>query len=263
MGGVGSDRSFEQWGLLVTLAIHGTLALLLFSQPPEMPRRRTVVEVDIRKKVPPPPPPVTPPKPEEPPPPPPKEPPRKVTKEPKQAETPKPSQTPQEPPKTVQPVFGLSPDQTSPNGTGVSVQTGNTTVADPSKRPKGPVEPLPPSVGVPGKEFRPVAEVDLRALPEQEGGADACVAGLKEKYGRSESYASGIEGEVVFRIELDDAGKIRSIKKVKGISREVDDMAVGWLRFNPRCRFKPAIARDGKPAAFIIERYSITFELGQ
>lgn len=253
-----SDDRYDLPGLAATLVLHGLLALMLLLRPALPEKRRVVVEVDFKKKQPPPQAPLTPPPP---PPPPVVEPPKKITKQPRPAETPRPSQAPVEPPKPVAPAFGLSPDQVSPNGTGISVPTGNTTIADPNQRPKVAVEPLPPSSGSAGKEFRPVAESDLRAIPAHD--SDACTAGLKEKYSRSEAYAAGVEGEVVFRIELDELGKIRSIKKVKGIGSGIDEMAMGWLRFNPRCKFKPAIARDGQNAAFLIERYSITFELGQ
>ena len=62
-------------------------------------------------------------------------------------------------------------------------------------------------------------------------------------------------------VPLDERGKIRSMKKIRGIGYGVDEMALGWLRFNPRCRFTPAIAKDGKSASYVIERYSITFEI--
>ena len=51
-----------------------------------------------------------------------------------------------------------------------------------------------------------------------------------------------------------------AIKKLKGISPEVDNIAIGFLRFDPRCRFKPAMGKDGKPVPFVIERYVVTFE---
>lgn len=252
---------FELWGLSATLVLHGSILVALATTPPPLPRPRTTVEVDIRKREPPPPPPpIPPPEPQRPPP----EPERKIVKKPevKPAQTPRPSQEPpKEPPKAVQPVQGLSKDQLSKDGTGAAIAEGNTTLADPNKRPKGPVEPLPPAQGAPGKEFRPVAEAELKSLPAHD--TEACVAGMKEKYSRSEAYAAGVEGEVVFRIDLDDTGKIRDVRKVKGVNKELDAMAYGWLRFNPRCKFGPAIARDGKPAAFVIERYSITFEQGQ
>jgi len=41
-------------------------------------------------------------------------------------------------------------------------------------------------------------------------------------------------------------------------------MALGWLRFSPQCRFtKPAMGKDGKPAAYVIENFTFNFELAR
>jgi outer membrane biosynthesis protein TonB len=155
-------------------------------------------------------------------------------------------------------VFGISPDQTG--GQGISVPTGNTTMADPDKRPKTKeIPPLPASNAPAGSEYHPVAEEQLKKLPEHD--AEECGAAMKEKWSTSEAHAQGLEGQVILRIQLDERGKIvGNVKVVKGISREVDTMAIGFLRFNPRCKFSPAIGPDGKPAAYVIERYVVRFE---
>ena len=44
------------------------------------------------------------------------------------------------------------------------------------------------------------------------------------------------------------------------VSREVDSIAIGFVRFNPRCKFSPAIGKDGKPVAYVIESYVVRFE---
>jgi TonB family protein len=121
------------------------------------------------------------------------------------------------------------------------------------------VPPLPPAAGVPGgSEYHPVAEEELKQLPEIDN--DSCGTAMKQKWTESEANANGLSGDVVLRIELDERGKVRSVKVVKGISKEVDAMALGFIRFDPRCRAKPAIGKDGKPAAFVIERYTVRFE---
>ena len=109
-----------------------------------------------------------------------------------------------------------------------------------------------------GAEYRPVPEESLKRLPERED-EEACAAALKQKWEASETHASGATGEVVLRIELRRRGIPRRIKKVKGMNAEVDSIAIGFFKFDPRCRFRPAIGQDGKPAAFVIERYSVTF----
>ncbi len=240
-----ADRTFDWVGASLAVVFHGALLVGLAYAPPPAVRRRTVVEVDIRKT----PPQVIAPPPER----------QLVKKAEKPPEAPKTRKPPTEPPKEPpKPVFGLK--DTDLVGDGIAVPQGNTTLADPTKRPKGPVPELPPSQGVPaGAQWRPLAESDVSKLPDHN--ADDCFAGLKDKYSASDAYAEGIEGQVVFRIELDDRGKIRGMKKVKGIGHGIDEMAMGWLRFNPKCRFSPAIGKDGKPGGFAIERYTITFEI--
>lgn len=258
---IGTVTKLDGVGLLSAALLHGAVLLVLFFGKPPERLGPTVVEVEFRKKK------------EPPPPPPPKEPepkPEEVKPEPlpeqklvkrkaKPAEAPKPSTPPPaEPPKTPpMPVFGIDPSQTG--GQGISVAVGNTTMADPSKRPKvAEVPPLPASNAPGGSEYRPVAEEDLAKIPEPE--TDDCGPSMKEKWSRSETRAQGIEGKVVLRIELDERGKVRSIKKIKGVSSEVDNIAIGFLRFDPRCRFKPAIAKNGKPVPFVIDRYTVNFE---
>lgn len=242
-----TDRKYDRIGYALAVLLHGALLLLLLFSPPFVPRRRTLIEVDIQKK----PPPVTLPPPE-----------RKIVEKkepPKPAQAPPPQKAQKTPPKPVVPVFGLS--DVPEKGTGISVPLGNTTLADPNA-PRHPVEPLPPAAGVPGgKEYHPVSEEDLKAPPAHD--IDACTAGLKEKYQTSDAFAEGIEGDVVLRVELDEQGKVRSIRKVKGIGHGIDEMALGWVRFNPKCRFGPAIAKDGKPAAYVIDRYTIHFEIAR
>lgn len=156
------------------------------------------------------------------------------------------------------PVFGLEASQVG--GDGISAPTGNTTLADPGQRPAGTDVPplsLPPG-GTGGKEFLPVAEQELRKLPAHNG--DECGARMKERWSASQAHASGLEGVVVLRIELDARGKVLKLTKRKGVSEEIDSMTIGLLRSDPRCRFSPAIGRDGKPAEFVIERYTVRFE---
>ncbi|HND12416.1 MAG TPA: hypothetical protein PKI49_07660 [Pseudomonadota bacterium] len=258
----GIVTKFDGIGMALAAALHGGILMYLYLAKPPAKIAPTVVEVEFRKpkEPPPPPPPETKPEPPKPPEPPPPEPPKKIVKrQPKPAEAPKPStpppaEPPKEPPK---PVFGIDASQTG--GQGISVAVGNTTMADPSKRPKvTEVPPLPASSAPGGSEYRPVAEENLAKLPEPD--SDDCGPSMKEKWSRSETHAQGLEGKVILRIELDERGKVRAIKKIKGLSAEVDNIAIGFLRFDPRCKFKPAVGKDGKPVPFVIERYTVNFE---
>jgi protein TonB len=250
---------FDGAGLVLAVLIHASALLYVYLAPPMKKRQVTTIEVDVRKPKPPPPPEIPPP-PEPPPPePPPPEPPKLVKKQPRPAEAPKikqppPAEPPKEPPK---PVFGIDPSQTG--GDGIAVPVGNTTMADPSKRPKvAVVPPLPPVSGAAaGKEYVPVAEDQLKTLPEHEN--EECGDAMKQKWNESEANANGLTGDVILRIELDERGKWRSYKVISGINKEVNAMAVGFLRFDPRCRFRPALTKQGKPAPFVIERYVVHF----
>jgi len=257
------SSKFDGVGFGLALLLHAAaLAYITFAPPPKT-KGITTVEVEFRKRKPPPPPPPAepPPKPPEPEPPPPPEPPKKklVRKQPQPAEAPKPNQ-PQPPPTTEppKPVFGVKASDAV--GQGISVPVGNTTMADPAKRPNvKEIPPLPAADAPGGSTYRPVAEEQLKRGPERED-EEACADALRQKWQASETYASGSTGQVILRIELDERGKPRAIRKIKGMTDEVDRIAIGFFRFDPRCRFRPAIGQDGKPVAFVIERYAVTFE---
>jgi protein TonB len=248
--------------LALAMGLHGAALIYLFWAPPPKPKKPSVVEVDIRKKPPPPPPPEVIKQPEvpEPPPPPPPEPPKKlVKKEVKRAEAPKPNTPPppNPPPEPPKPVFGVDPSQTG--GQGISVPQGNTTMADPNARPKvKEIPPLPATTAPGGSEYNPLREENVAKEPEHD--TSECTAPMKEKWSNSEAHAQGMEGVVVLRIELDERGKVRRVKVVKSLTKEVDSIAAGFVQFHPRCKFKPALGKDGKPGAYVIERYTIRFE---
>lgn len=248
---------FDAASFAAALVLHGAALLYVYLTPQQPPRRITTVEVEIRKPKPPPPV-VTPPEPLPPEPPPEVTPKRLVRNRVQPQQVPKPTQPPRQTPEPPKPVFGIDPSQTG--GEGISVPVGNTTMADPQQRPKvKEVPPLPPATSVPaGNEYHPVAEEELKQLPEIDN--DDCGLSMKQKWEASDANANGLEGEVVLRIELDERGKGRSIKVVKSFSAEAEKIAIGFLRFDPRCRFRPALGKDGKPAAFVIERYTVRFQ---
>jgi periplasmic protein TonB len=238
---------------LSALALHALVALILLRVPPPRPRPPSTVDVEIRR-----PPPPT--KVETPPAPPPPEPPRKV--EPKVVKTAPPPaapppnrEPPKEPPKEVKPVFGVSMESTTEGDSSFQVPTGNTTMIDPTKSGKGTPQPLPAAPpGPPKNEYKPVADVYIKQLPEIDGEACARTVSYPQ-----EAEQLGIEGEVKLRVSLDEAGKVHEIKLLKGLGHGLDQAAMNALRY--KCRFKPAIGTDGKPAPYIIQTYTWTFEL--
>jgi protein TonB len=240
------------------LALHAGIALAMLSVAPRPPRASTLVEVDVRR-MPPPPRIETPPEPLPPPP----EPERKVVPKVKVAPppeaTPPPNKTPPaEPPKEVKPVFGVTMDSTTDSDSSFSVPVGNTTMIDPKNSGKhtGVVPPLP--IGTPGAtpkpEYKPVADVYIKTLPEIDGEACARLVSYP-----AEAEQLGIEGEVKLRVSLDETGKVHDIKVLAGLGHGLDQAAISALR--NKCKFKPAVGTDGKPVAYVIQTYTWTFEL--
>jgi len=237
----------------LALALHAAIALALLNVP--APKARSSSTVDIELKRPPPPPPV-----EVLPPEPPKEPERKVVPKVKVApppESPPPNrEPPKEPPKEVRPVFGVSMESTTDGDSSFQVPVGNTTMIDPARSGKhGDAAPLPAAPpGPPKPEYRPVADVYIKTLPEIDG--EACARTVTYP---AEAEQLGVEGEVKLRVALDESGKVHDIKLLKGLGHGLDQAAMNALRY--KCRFKPAVGTDGKPAAYVIQTYTWTFEL--
>jgi hypothetical protein len=230
-------------GILMALGLHGGIGVAFSFLPGQPGHKQRVVEVEIRK---PPPPPPTPPEP----------PPERmlVQKSERPREAPRPTQVAKKPPdKPPPPVFGLDQKDTVASSS-FSVPLGNTTMADPQTR--GKAEPLP-ATSAPGGRF--LGEDELARQPEHDD--VACGRTMDAAYTASPAYAEGVEGKAVFRIEVDAEGKVRRVTPVKRLGHGLDELAMGFLKFNPKCRFKPAIGKDGKPGAFVIDRYEVNFEL--
>jgi protein TonB len=237
--------------VVAALTAHAAMAYGLAHVPERPPHRPSWVEVDMRKKKVPP----APPKVELPPPP---EPPRKVEKK-KVApppEAPPPNQPPKEPPKEPpKPVFGVTMSSTTEGDSSVAVPVGNTTMIDPAKSGKGPAVPLPAAPPPPPKpSYAPVSELYVKSFPEIDG--EACARTTEYP---DEAKQLGIEGDVKLRVELDERGKVHAVKVLSGLGHGLDQAAVQALTH--RCKFKPAIATDGKPVAFVIQSYKFTFQL--
>ena len=105
-----------------------------------------------------------------------------------------------------------------------------------------------------GDGFRPVSARDVGSMPEVD--ADAC--GRAAIYPR-EAEQSGVEGDVRLRVALNERGQVHAVRVLSGLGRGLDAAAIDAIK--NRCRFKPAIGRDGQPVAFVIESYKFHFEL--
>lgn len=237
------------------VAVHAGVAFALSRAPLRAPEPVRVVEVDVRRKAPPPPlPPPPQPKVEKPPPPP--EPPKprpRVKKppppQPAQApipnETKKPVEPPKEPPK---PVFGVTMSSTTEGDSSFTVPLGNTTIADPSKRPKNAVvQPLapPPPGAVPAPVFRPASEDEVATYPDfEEGSCDAI-------YPDGPAKDQGIQGETILKVEIDERGKVHGVRVLRGVGHGLDELAAKLVR--TKCKYKPAISKAGRPVPLVIE----------
>ncbi len=258
------------WGrLLLALAVSsgahllfgGAMTSIPFEPPAPRPR---IVEVKLIRPPPPPPPPEPPPEPEPEPPPPPQPPPEPEVQEvheppPKKPKRrrPKPART--APRKTTDenkdiapseravdvgdttttPVFGISMSSTSKAATGPAMPVGNTLLekTEPTKKKK--VKPL----AAPAKVY----EVTKMPLPRRR-----CSGRYTE-----EARAAGIEGTVVLDLIVDEKGRARDIKVVKGLSHGLNKAAVAALK---ACRFTPG-ERGGKPVPVRVRGFKIRFFL--
>ncbi len=237
---------------LGALALHGAIAWLMLVLPAPRPPGASTVEFEVKHPPPPPVQKITEPEP-------PKEPERKVLPKVKPVpppDSPPPNKTPKEPPKEVRPVFGVSMESTTEGDSNVSVPVGNTTMIDPSKSGKREGAPSPLPAGQPGAkaEYKPVADIYIKTLPEIDG--EACARTVTYP---AEAEQLGIEGEVKLRVALDELGKVRDIKLLAGLGHGLDQAAMNALRY--KCKFRPAVGTDGKAVAYVIQTYTWTFEL--
>lgn len=114
-----------------------------------------------------------------------------------------------------------------------------------------------PGLAPPGggeTEYRPVSELDIKAMPEID--TEAC--------GRTIAYPSdaeqaGVAGDVRLRVSLTERGRVYAVRLLSGLGHGLDQAAMEAIKH--RCRFSPAIDKGGKPVAFVVESYTFHFEL--
>jgi protein TonB len=102
--------------------------------------------------------------------------------------------------------------------------------------------------------YHPASALEVAGMPEVD--TDAC--------GRTVSYPpeaeqAGIEGDVRLRISLTETGRVHAVRVLSGLGHGLDRAAVEAI--SHRCRFRPAVGKDGQPVAFVIESYTFHFEL--
>jgi protein TonB len=243
-----APRSAEAVFLLVALIAHGGIALGLLRAQRQAKRGPDFVELAMNTpRVPP----LTPPEPPRVEPPPPR--PIRQKAAPKTIALPPPTEVreepPQEPPK---PVFGVSMDSTA-QGSSFSVPIGNTTMIDP-KTKRGPVAPSRSAPAAEVAKPHLTAELSIKTMPD----IDADVCGRSITYPR-EAEQLGIEGDVKLRVALDEHGRVEHIDVLSGPGHGLEQVAVDALEH--KCKFKPAVASDGRSVPFVIAAYTFHFEV--
>ncbi|MFT3693044.1 MAG: energy transducer TonB [Kofleriaceae bacterium] len=136
------------------------------------------------------------------------------------------------------PVFGVSMESTSQQGT-APMPTGSTTA------PKGQAAPAKSAA------VAAIGAQDATKLPLPQG---RCFGQYTD-----EARAAGLEGTVVLDLTVDETGRAREITVVQGLDHGLSDAA---KRAMIACHFTPG-EKDGKPVAVRIRGFKIQFVLSE
>ncbi len=195
---------------------------------------------------------------EPPPPPPPPEPeieepePEKPKPEPKKKKLPetkvkeKPAEPPPEPPPSnsdPEPVdeeppplvTGISMESTTKGNSGFKVRVGNTAYGDPNKEKFTDPDDVKKYRGGSAKKFKPVRQASISTPP-------TVIKRSVPRYPK-QLKDEGIEGVVVLKILIDEDGRVRGTKVIKGLHPVLDKLARAALK---KTLFSPCKV-DGKP----------------
>ena len=233
------------------ILLHFALAKALDQLPRyQLPKMDHKVAIQVIEPTPPPPaPPPEPPKPEEPKPEEPKVVPHEAPRaHPKAISTA--SVTKEAPPTdkpvvtadtTDEPVYGVTMQSTSTQGTGPAVPVGNTLQPAAATGPSKPVKPV----------AQPVAAFEATKMPMPQG---RCFGKYTE-----EAKAAGVEGTVVLDIIVGEDGHVRDIQVTQGLPNGLTQAAITALK---QCTFTPG-EKDGKPVPVKIRGFKIHFVLSE
>jgi protein TonB len=141
---------------------------------------------------------------------------------------------------TDEPVFGVTMESTSTQGTGPAVPVGNT-MQPAAQGSDKPVKPLAP----------PIAAFEATKMPLPQG---RCFGKYTE-----EAKAAGTEGTVVLDIIVGEDGRVRDISVTQGLPNGLTQAAIAALK---QCRFTPG-EKDGKPVPVKIRGFKIQFVLSE
>jgi TonB family protein len=147
-------------------------------------------------------------------------------------------------------VFGVTMSSVvSGDGPGMAVPVGNTLMTKPGKAP--PAEAKPAGDGTPA--YTPVAEMYIDQYP-------VVIFEVKsDDIYPADARRMGIEGVVRLKVGIDEKGNVVQVKVIERAGHGFDEAAVRALR---QFKFKPAIAKDGRPVPFPVT-YTYRFTLSQ
>jgi protein TonB len=138
------------------------------------------------------------------------------------------------------PVFGVTMESTSQAGSGPAMPVGNSARATGTRAvAPGVAKPLAPPV--------PAYEATNMPLPK-----GRCVA----KYNEA-ALAAAIEGTVVLDLVVDENGRVREAKVVRGLGHGLDEAALVAIK---ECRFTPG-DKQGTPVPMRISEFKFRFFL--
>lgn len=104
---------------------------------------------------------------------------------------------------------------------------------------------------------RPVSIDQLQSLPKH--AVKNCELTMQQSLKELPANVRDLTGQIRLRVEVGPKGKVHSVKVTQGLHPDADHMVTELLRSNPSCGFEPAISKDGRRAAFVVEPYVVEF----
>src|SRR5262249_32488229 len=112
----------------------------------------------------------------------------------------------------------------------------------------------PPPLRPSSEKAEAAGVLSIKTMPDVD--TDAC--GRTINYPQ-EAAALGIEGDVRLRVSRDATGRVAGIKVLSGPGHGLEREAIDALTH--KCKFTPAVAKDGRAVPFVIDPYVFHFEI--
>ena len=84
-------------------------------------------------------------------------------------------------------------------------------------------------------------------------------------YPEGEAKVQGIEGETLLRIEVDERGRVHNVRILRSVGGGGPGHALDELarKVAYQMKFKPALDKRGKPVAYVLPTWHVTWKLEQ